>query len=87
MVLAVTQNGTEVTLYDAITSAYSEFEYNTEYTIRKWQSNQCLKVDDEKKFLEPCDSDSMRWGFNDITNLNSTEFDSLQPKIWKFRQK
>jgi hypothetical protein len=31
------------------------------------QSNQCLRVNDEKAFLEPCNSESMRWGFNDMT--------------------
>ena len=36
----------------------------------KWselQSNQCLRVNDKKAFLEPCNSDSMRWGLNDMT--------------------
>ena len=57
----------EVAFYDCITSIYLEFEYATDYTIRKLQSNHCLRVNDEKAFLESCNSDSMRWGFNDMT--------------------
>ncbi len=60
-------NSMEVTFYDCIVSTNLEFEYATDYTIRKLQSNQCLRVNDDKAFLEPCTSDSMRWGLNEMT--------------------
>ena len=57
----------EVVFHYCKISTDLEFEYTTDYTIRMLQSNQCLRVNDEKAFLESCNSESMRWGFNDMT--------------------
>ena len=62
-----TSNTNEVVFHYCKISNDFEFEYTTDYTIRMLQSNQCLRVNDKKAFLEPCNSDSMRWGLNDMT--------------------
>jgi hypothetical protein len=43
------------------------FEYNIDYTIRKFDTNHCLRIDEKTAILEQCNSKSMRWGANEIT--------------------
>ena len=43
------------------------FEYATDYTIRKFKSNMCLKIDAGTATLEKCSENSIRWGTNKLT--------------------
>ena len=38
------------------------FEYNIDFTIRKFDTNRCLRIDEKTAILEQCNSKSMRWG-------------------------
>ena len=42
------------------------FEYATDYTIRRINTNYCLKIE-SLAILEKCNENSMRWGMNEIT--------------------
>nr|CAH0108932.1 unnamed protein product [Daphnia galeata] len=87
-----TSTTNEVVFHYCKFSSDLEFEYTTDYTIRMLQSNQCLRVNDEKAFLEPCNSENIihrKWNSQYdtldeeisafLTDQNSTEFDGLTP--------
>ncbi|EFX62651.1 hypothetical protein DAPPUDRAFT_336651 [Daphnia pulex] len=43
------------------------FEYDIDYTIRKFDTNHCLRINEKNAVLKQCYPDSMRWGANEIT--------------------
>ncbi|EFX80245.1 hypothetical protein DAPPUDRAFT_103708 [Daphnia pulex] len=43
------------------------FEYDIDYTIRKFDTNHCLRINERNAVLEQCNPESMRWGANEIT--------------------